>query len=460
VCQTLVANKASPDETRPDTAAIQAALTASSGKGAVKLTSDGANDVFLSGHLVVDGSVLWIDAGTTLYGSRDPAAYQRDGNCGLLGVSDSSGCLPLLTVTGTSPAIVGDGVIDGQGGEPIAGHDYSWWQLSDALREVDGSGPNPSLIEVVKPTTGFVMYRITLHNSPKFHVKLSSNPAGGGCPSPGAGFTVWGVTILTPSRWANSQGLVMSPFFARNTDGIDPGEGNDATCGVVACTTISTGDDDIALKGGHTVDHVVIAHNHFGTGHGMSIGSETYTGVTNVDVHDLTIDADSRWSGAPASDTGDFNGIRVKSDESRGGVVSDVTFRDVCVRDVVNTILVNTAYNPLFAGTSYPNFGALTFQNFHAVSCLSSSAPIVALAGFNAQYPAGPITLDDVFVDGIGPSAVAAQFADIVLGPGAVNFEPAGLGVQVTNTVSGPSAPRRCEFPPLPAPAAPPGWLW
>jgi polygalacturonase len=456
----LVANKSTPDENNPDTTAIQALVTACKGRGAVKLVAGGSNNVFLSGHLVLDSVILWVDAGVTLYGSRDPQKYQRDGNCGLLGISDSAGCLPLLTVTGTSPGIVGDGVIDGQGGEPILGQDYSWWQMSGALRQVDGSGPNPSLIEVVNPTTSFLMYRITLHNSPKFHVKLSSNPPGGMCNHPGDGFIVWGVTILTPSRWTNSQGLVMSPYYARNTDGIDPGEGNDARCGVLACNTISTGDDDIALKGGHHVDQIVVAHNHFGTGHGMSIGSETYTGVTNVNVKDLTIDADSRWSGAPPSDTGDFNGIRIKSDESRGGLVDGISFQNVCVRDVVNTILINTAYNPLFAGTSFPDFKSLNFKNFHSVTCRSLTMPIVTLGGFNAVHPAGPITLDNVIIDGIAPSGVAAQYSSIVLGPGDVNFRPSGPGVTVTDNIAGGSAPFQCQFPPLPAPEPPPGWLW
>jgi polygalacturonase len=460
VCQTLTANKSTPDERAPDTTAIQAALNACQGVGAVKLTSNGDKNAFLSGHLVVNSVTLWIDRGTTLYASRDPANYQRDGNCGRLGVSDSSGCVPLLTVTGTSPGIVGDGVIDGQGGEPLVGHDYSWWQISGALRSVDGSGPNPSLIEVINPTTGFLLYRITLHNSQKFHVKLSSKPPGGTCSAPGAGFIVWGVTILTPSVWTNSQGIVTSPYFARNTDGLDPGEGNDATCGVIACNTISTGDDDVALKGGHVVDNIVVAHNHFGSGHGLSIGSETYTGVSNVNVYDLTIDGDSRWVGAPASDSSDFNGIRIKSDESRGGPVSNITFRDVCVRDVTNTILINTAYNPLFAGTMFPRFGSLAFHNFHSVSCLSESLPVVTLGGFNAAYPAGPITLDNVVVDGIGPESVAAQFANITLGPGRVNFAPGGMGVQVKNIQAGSSAPFACRFPRLPAPQPPSGWLW
>ena len=89
------------------------------------------------------------------------------------------------------------------------------------------------------------------------------------------------MTILTPSRWLNMQGLLMSPHLSRNTDGIDPGETSFATCGLLAYNTISTGDDHIAIKGGHGVTNIVVVHNHFGTGHGMSIGSETYGGVQN-----------------------------------------------------------------------------------------------------------------------------------------------------------------------------------
>jgi hypothetical protein len=62
-------------------------------------------------------------------------------------------------------------------------------------------------------------------------------------------------------------------------------------------------------------------------------------------------------------------------------------------------------------------------------------------------------------VDNIGPQAVAAAFADIRLGPGNVNFMPNGLGVTVTNGITGASAPRACQFPTLPVPPVPAGWL-
>ena len=403
-CQTLTAVKSAPTErddgTDLDTTRVQTALLACKGK-VVKLVNDGANNAFVTSHLQIDSTILWIDRGTTLYASRNPALYQKTGNCGSIGISDSGACTDFITLAGTGPGIVGDGIIDGQGGEPLIGKNYSWWQASYALRAIDGSIGNPTLINSSTGTTGLLLYRITLHNSPKFHVKVTSYPADGDCSTPGKGFIVWGITILTPSRWTNSRGEVLSPSFARNTDGVDPGEGSVAQCGVIACSTISTGDDHIAIKGGHLVSELVIAHNHFGTGHGMSIGSETYghdntrdgiphRGVENVSIYDLTIDADSRPVGYDAT-ASDFNGIRVKSDESRGGLVNDITYNQICMRDMTNAILVSTAYNPQFAGTSYPDFRALTFQNIRHVTCMGLQRPVVTLDGFNAALPLGPV---------------------------------------------------------------------
>jgi polygalacturonase len=181
--------------------------------------------------------------------------------------------------------------------------------------------------------------------------------------------------------------------------------------------------------------------------------------VENVLVYDLTIDADSRAVGAGAS-AADANGIRVKSDLSRGGGVNNVMFRDVCMRDMANVILMSSAYNPLFSGARPPSFKNLTFQDIHHVSCMGVRQPVVTLNGFSEAVPAGPITLDNVVVDNTGPHAVSASFADIHLGPGDVNFTPSGLDVTVTNNITGGSTPRACAFPTLPTPARPAGWLW
>ncbi|HKU39771.1 MAG TPA: glycosyl hydrolase family 28 protein [Polyangiales bacterium] len=468
VCQTLKATKSGPEENDLDTERLQAAFNACKGK-VVKLVSDGSKNSFVAANLTLDSTTLWIDSGTTLYASRNAELYQKTGSCGKIGVNDSGACKDFISVQGTSPAIVGDGAIDGQGGEPLVGHDYSWWQVSEALRDINGSMGNPTMINLASKTTGFVLYRIHLYNAAKFHVKLTSVPADGTCTTPGEGFIVWGVTVLTPSRWFNSQGLQLTPHSARNTDGIDPGTTDNATCGVMACNTISTGDDQIAIKGGHWVSDLIIAHNRFGTGHGMSIGSETYgefttadgvkhRGVEHVQIYDLTIDADSRPVG-DGSDPADSNGLRIKSDASRGGQVDDITFRDICMRDTANAILVSTAYNPLFAGKLFPDFKRLNFQNVRHVTCMGTRQPVVTLEGWNETKRAGPITLDNVVIDNIGPQAVAAEYADIVMGPGKSNFVPSGYQVTLRDETRGESAPRACSFTKLPAPEEPPGWL-
>jgi polygalacturonase len=244
-------------QTALDTQRINAALSSATCP-IVKLITDGDSNAFLSAQIVINGKTLWIDKGVTLFMSRSAALFQSTGNCGVLGVNDSSACIEFLSVSGTGPQIIGEGTIDGQGGEPLVGHDYSWWQMSYALRAIDGSIGNPTLINLKKGTTGFVLYRVTLHNSAKFHVKLTSSPpAGVGtgvCDTMrdrGKGFIVWGITLLTPSKWSNSANFQLTPSWARNTDGVDPGTTDIAYCGVIACNTISTGDDHIAIKGGH-----------------------------------------------------------------------------------------------------------------------------------------------------------------------------------------------------------------
>jgi polygalacturonase len=459
-----------------DTARIQTALN---NCAVVKLIKDGTNDAFLSSHLDINGKVLWVDKDVTLFASRNADLYQATGNCGVLGVNDSAACIEFLGVSGTNPGIVGDGTIDGQGGEPLVGHDYSWWQMSYALREIDGSIGNPTLILTKSGTKGFLLYRVTIHNSPKFHVKLTSSPVDGVGPGVcdqepyGKGFIVWGITLLTPSKWRNSAGYVLTPSFARNSDGVDPGTTNIAYCGVIACSTISTGDDHIAIKGGHGVQKLTIAHNHFGTGHGMSIGSETYgsttmgnttiAGVQDVHVYDLTIDADSRAVGNTAIGA-DFNGIRIKSDESRGGIVDNIRYEDICMRDMVNAILVSTAYNPLFAGASYPDFRHLSFKNVRHVTCKGVQQPIVKLSGYNPTLRP-TIDLDNVVLDNFDPDVSAfASYATLNMGPGPVSFERMPLGHDVTLNDNidrqSPLAPKTCKFPVLPTPTKPDGWLY
>ena len=177
---------------------------------------------------------------------------------------------------------MGDGVIDGRGGEKMLGSKYSWWDLAEQARP--GGGQQVPRLIVADHSDNFTLYRITLKNSPNFHVVFNH----------GDGFTVWGLRIDTPQR------------LARNTDGVDPGDG--AKNVTITHSYIRTGDDNVAIKGGPGgATNMTVSHDHFYWGHGMSIGSETNGGVSKIRVFDLSLD-------------GPDNGIRIKSNGSRGGL--------------------------------------------------------------------------------------------------------------------------------------------
>jgi hypothetical protein len=84
---------------------------------------------------------------------------------------------------------------------------------------------------------------------------------------------------------------------------------------------------------------------------------------------------------------------------------------------------------------------------------------VVNIEGHSEVRRAGPIVLDNVVIDNIGPLNVYAEYADITLGPGGANFRPEGVDVNVTDESTGDSIPKRCVFPKLPAPKLPDDWL-
>jgi polygalacturonase len=323
--------------------------------------------------------------------------------------------------------VVGAGTLDGRGGEPMLGSSLTWWDVAQDAKVKDIKHSNPRIVDVRK-AKDFTLYGVTLQNSPKFHVNINSE-----------GFVVWGVKVLTPARAKNSQGRALTPFYARNTDGIDP---SSASNGVIAYCDISVGDDQIAIKGGSAgpIKNLVIAHNRFGSGHGMSIGSETNGGVSEVKVYDLSIDGDIDSGGAPDVD---LNGIRLKSDASRGGLVENVSYTDVCIRDVPNAIILTPHYSKA-AGTKIPVYRNIALNDVFAVhGSRPEIVQRVTLLGWDAEHLLG-VALNGVQVEGVKPEHVKAAFADVKLGPGPVNFIPEGEKVTLQNQQQPTPRPNRC----------------
>jgi polygalacturonase len=400
---TATDNALSPaDEGKLDTARIQQAIDAC-GKGkAVALRTKAAANAFLSGPLELrEGVTLLVDKGVTLYESVDPKILETSpGSCGLVSAAPGRGCKPLISVSHVAgAAVMGDGTIDGRGNVKLVGVGKSSWDLAEDARP--GGGQKVSRLIVADHADNFTLYRITLRNSPNFHVVYNG----------GNGFTVWGIKLDTPGK------------LARNTDGIDPGAGAHKI--TITHSYISTGDDDVAIKGGPGgVTDMTVSHNHFYRGHGMSIGSETDGGVSRIRVFDLSLD-------------GPDNGIRIKSNAARGGLVHDVSYDDVCIRNSPNALYFDTAYsaNGPIEGTKFPEFVDINLHNVRV-----SGGGKLSFNGYSKEHRLA-VNLDGVSIDNASYK-YTVQHADLKLGPGPVNLKlDTGNDNHITGTPAAGSLP-------------------
>src|SRR6185369_8985488 len=231
------------------------------------------------------------------------------------------------------------------------------------------------------------------------------------------GFTAWGVMIKTPKN-------------ARNTDGIDPGPATNVT---IAHCFIDTGDDNVAIKAGGKCSHMTIAHNHFYAGHGMSIGSETDGGADTIRVSDLSID-------------GADNGIRIKSNSSRGGLVQDVVYSDVCIRNTKYPIYMDSDYAHYGrSGGKLPFFTGIVLRDVRVMT-----GGRITLQGYDEKHRLG-MTFDNVYFDAPQDLKILAEHAELNFGPGNVNFHPKGTDVTVKGQPTT-GKPNACSdrFVPLP----------
>ena len=401
---------AEADEQKTDTARIQTALDRCAAGQAVEMVASSSTSAFLSGPLQLPAGVtLLVDANTILFGSRNPRDYDvSSGSCGVVD-HNGRGCKPLISASHVeNSGVMGDGIIDGRGWAKLLGGKKSWWDLAEDARGDDLRQNCPRLLQL-DHADNFSLYRITLKNSPNFHVAYSG----------GTGFTAWGVIIDTPKH-------------ARNTDGIDPISAQNVT---ITYSYIHTGDDNVAIKAGDAgpSSHITVAHNHFYTGHGMSIGSETNGGVSALRVSDLSID-------------GADNGIRIKSNASRGGLVHDVAYSDVCIRNSKNPILMDTHYS--FYGTRRDLLPEFTQIMLHDVRIIGGGK--ITLDGYDGAHRLG-IQFDNVILESPSQIKIFGNHADILLGPGPVNFQPFGADVHVEGK-PGSVTPNTCldKFVPLP----------
>lgn len=431
---------ADPANSNRDGVRLQVAINACPAGEAVKLVAADAGNAFLAGPISIkSGVTLWVDQGVTLFASRSPRDYDDvngpdAGYCGTADIKHKNGCLPWITAINTvGSGIVGKGVVDGRGGAVLTSgpnaNRVTWWDLSiqsKAKRPLQQN--NPRLLQVTGGNH-FTLYQITLTNSPKFHVGTNGSDD----------FIAWGVKLVTPSLAYSVPGYdcpagsmpepgkmkistCFQPENAKNTDGIDPSNSRNVT---VAYSFISTGDDHVAIKAGASLlSHALslnqlYAHNRLYYGHGMSIGSETDTGLFATKVWDLVVDGQDSTHGL---------GIRIKSDTSRGGEVRNVLYRNVCMRRVAQPLVFDPYYGASKNKNLYPNFHDITLQDVRVKGVYGpgQDGGTVVFSGFSGEGITNPlgITLNNVHFDS-APNFSAKPYHDVnfTLGAG-TNIRP------------------------------------
>ena len=274
----------------------------STGGGTVRLTAG----TYRTAPITMKSNVtLRIDSTATLLGSPNMADWTQNGS--LKNLLNTSGTVSNITITG-------QGTIDGSGAP--------WWAAYNANTTIN----RPRLI-YLSNVTNLTIDSITIQNSPMFHI----------VPNNCRNVVIDHVTINT---------INTSP----NTDGIDPSQ-----CYNVLITNcyISDGDDNIAIKSSGTYgfggcQDITVANCTFGSGHGLSIGSGTSSGYTNLRVTGCT------FNGTTA-------GIRIKSGPGEGGMVSNVYYSNITMKNVTTPIEVDYLYQNKV--TTPPDIPALS--NFY-----------------------------------------------------------------------------------------------
>ena len=263
---------------------------------------------FLTGPIELTSKMaLVLEKGATIRGSENFKDYEA---------TDRNGKTSVIPLIGgkklTNVAIRGEGTIDGAGS--------LWWKRFRAERAAGvpqqgqprtagqpQESPRPKLI-LLTDCSRILIQGVTLKDSPQFHL----------VPQRCHDVTIEDVNITAPAD---------SP----NTDAIDPTSSRNL---IIRRCVIDVGDDNVVVKSnpndGPTED-VLVTDCVFKHGHGASVGSNIGGGIRNVTFQNITFE-------------GTDNGIRIKSARDRGGLVENIVYRNLTMKNVGVAITINLFY--------------------------------------------------------------------------------------------------------------------
>ncbi|MCX6622146.1 MAG: glycoside hydrolase family 28 protein [Acidobacteria bacterium] len=316
-----------------NTRAIAAAIAAchAAGGGAVRVPEGS----FLTGAIHLRSNVnLHLDAGATLRFSTNPGHYLPL----VFTRWESIECMnysPLIyAFRQTNIAITGQGTLDGQAG-PTA-----WWPWKGRKEFGWTPGtPNQAPARAALEAAGEHDLPVPERVFGNGHYLRPSFVQPYGC----SNVLVEGVTIRNSPMWEVNPVLCRNVIVRNvkidshgpNNDGCNPECSTDV---LVEGCRFDTGDDCIAIKSGRNRDgrrvgaaceNIIIRGCTMKDGHGgVTIGSEVSGNVRNVFVEDCRMDS-------PLLE----RALRIKSNSYRGGIVENVSFRNVTIGQVSQAIL-------------------------------------------------------------------------------------------------------------------------
>jgi polygalacturonase len=351
-----------------DTEAIQKALDAcgKAGGGTVQLTTG----VYLSKPIFLKtNTTLQIDEGATLKATDEPADFINPRKTDLNGFVNAS--------KQTNVAITGKGTINGSG--------QRWWPA--ALEAKAAKKPETQKRPRMVIFTGCKDVRVegvTLTNSPSFHL----------VPKDCENVDIAGVKFLDPNN-------------PPNTDAMDPSTSRHVR--ITRCI-VDVGDDHVAIKSGRAnpeypnaaCEDITVTDCTFLQGHGMSIGSEITGGVKNLKVERLTFENSD-------------NGIRIKTDRTKGGMVENASYTDITMKNVIVPISI-AGYYPKLPDEDKAQPVTPTTPVYRNILIKNMTATSPESAGFIVGVPESPIT--DVVLENVtitAPKGLIIRNAKVTL---------------------------------------------
>ena len=299
--------------------------------------------------------------------------------------------------------ISGFGKIDGQGA--------AWW----AYNATNSSIVRPLMLQLYTVNRLFI-HDVTFENPPYHHCGLRDN---------GGNITISNLTVNTPANTPNTDGL---NFVGTN-------------CIIENCH-ISDGDDNIAMGSTGPLRDLLITNCIFGTGHGLSFGSGTVDGISNV------IAINCQFNGTTY-------GIRMKSDTNGGGVVTDIHYYNLTMTNMIDgAISIYSYYNeigtptritpanaaseavdPVTPNSLTPVWRDITISNLTAYVGSSGNAGIIWA---RTELPATNIVMDHVTINASQPfdvyNAQGIKFLNSTINDGSTTFALWNANVIVSNT--------------------------